>query len=68
MRGLSKEAPDADRDSSAYPPSWQPPLVPLPTLLPTARTRLQALEMWQRTGDWRLAAQVFGLARATLFR
>ena len=39
-----------------------------PALSPTARTRLQALEVWQRTGDWRLAAQVFGLARATLFR
>lgn len=39
-----------------------------PDLSPAARTRLQALTIWQRTGDWRLAAQVFGLSRATLFR
>ena len=39
-----------------------------PTLSPAAKTRLQALTVWQQTGDWRLAAQVFGLSRATLFR
>ncbi len=39
-----------------------------PTLSPAAKTRPQALTVWQQTGDWRLAAQVFGLSRATLFR
>ncbi len=34
----------------------------------TARTRLQALTVWQQTGDWRGATQVFGLSRATLYR
>jgi transposase InsO family protein len=29
---------------------------------------LQALTVWQQTGDWGLAAQVFGLSRATLYR
>lgn len=38
------------------------------SLSPQARTRLQALEVWQQTGDWQLAAQVFGLSRATLYR
>ncbi|OLC80312.1 MAG: hypothetical protein AUI96_04410 [Nitrospirae bacterium 13_1_40CM_3_62_11] len=39
-----------------------------PALSPTARTCLQALEVWQQTGHWRLAARVFGLSRATLVR
>lgn len=39
-----------------------------PDLSPTALTRLQALTVWQQTGNGRLAAQVFGLSRATLFR
>lgn len=39
-----------------------------PSLSAAARTRLQALEVWQRTGDRSIAAQVFGLSRATLFR
>jgi transposase InsO family protein len=38
------------------------------TLSPVAMTRLHALTVWQQTGNWRLAAQVFGLSRATLFR
>ena len=33
-----------------------------------ALTRLQALEVWHATGDWRLGARIFGLSRATLFR
>ena len=39
-----------------------------PDLSSTARTRLQALMVWQQTGDWRFATEVFGLSRATLFR
>lgn len=39
-----------------------------PTLSPAARTRLQALEVWEHTGDWQVAAKIFGLSRATLFR
>lgn len=39
-----------------------------PDLSLTARIRLQALTVWQQTGSWRLAAQAFGLSRATLFR
>lgn len=39
-----------------------------PELSAAAKTRLQALEVWQATGDWQLAARVFGLSRATLFR
>lgn len=39
-----------------------------PALSPAARTRLQALTVWPHTGDWQLAAQVFTLSRATLFR
>lgn len=39
-----------------------------PDLSSAARTRLQALTVWQQTGNWRLAAQVFNLSRATLFR
>lgn len=39
-----------------------------PALSPEARTRLQALEVWQHTGDWQVAAKIFGLSRATLFR
>jgi hypothetical protein len=42
-------------------------LAPL-ELSPMTRQRLQALMVWQHTGDWRLAAQVFGLSRATLLR
>jgi transposase InsO family protein len=42
--------------------------VSAPALSPTARTRLQALTVWQQTGDWGLAAQVFRLSRATLYR
>ena len=38
------------------------------SLSPPARTRLQALTVWQQTGDWRLAAQVFHISRATLYR
>jgi transposase InsO family protein len=30
--------------------------------------RLQALTVWQQTGEWRLAQQVFGVSRATLYR
>ena len=33
-----------------------------------ARTRLAALEVWQRTGDWKLASEVFRVSRATLYR
>lgn len=33
-----------------------------------ARTRLQALEVWRRTGQWTIASEVFGLSRATLYR
>lgn len=40
----------------------------LPELSAAARMRLQALTVWQQTGDWRLASHVFGLSRATLFR
>ena len=40
----------------------------VPELSPVARARLQALTVWQETGDWRLATQVFGLSRATLYR
>jgi hypothetical protein len=39
-----------------------------PPLSPVARTRLQALTVWQQTGNWRFAAQVFWLSSATLFR
>ena len=39
-----------------------------PPLSLVARTRLQAMTVWQQTGNWRFAAQVFGLSRATLFR
>lgn len=39
-----------------------------PELSAAAQTRLQALEVWQATGDWPLAARVFGVSRATLFR
>ena len=39
-----------------------------PELSLGARTRLQALMVWEQTGDWQLAAKVFGLSRATLFR
>ena len=39
-----------------------------PALSPVVRSRRQALEVWQHTGDWRVAAQIFGLSRATLFR
>ncbi len=39
-----------------------------PELSAAAKTRLQALEVWQATGDWQLATRVFGLSRATLFR
>lgn len=35
---------------------------------PKGRTRLQALTVWQRTGQWRVAGEVFGLSRATLYR
>ena len=35
---------------------------------PKGRTRLQALTVWQRTGQWRVAAEVFGLSRTTLYR
>lgn len=37
-------------------------------LSPGARTRLQALTVWQQTGDAPLVTQVFGLSRATLYR
>jgi len=37
-------------------------------LSPPARRRLEALTLWQRTGQWRLAAEVFGVSRATLYR
>lgn len=37
-------------------------------LSPGARTRLQALTVWQQTGDSQLVTQVFGLSRATLYR
>lgn len=40
----------------------------VPELSPVARARLQALAVWQETGDWRLATKVFGLSRATLYR
>jgi transposase len=40
----------------------------VPELSPVARTRLQALTVWQETGHWRLATQVFGLSRATVYR
>lgn len=43
-------------------------LPPCAELSPAARTRLQALTVWQHTGDWMLVAQVFGRSRATLFR
>jgi putative transposase len=33
-----------------------------------ARLRLQALTLWQQTGHWQLAAQVFHVSRATLYR
>ena len=39
-----------------------------PELSPAARTRLQALTVWQQTGDWRIASQVFDVSRATLYR
>jgi hypothetical protein len=39
-----------------------------PDLSAAAKTLLQALNVWQATGDWRLAARIFGLSRATLFR
>jgi putative transposase len=39
-----------------------------PELSAAAKTRLQALEVWQATGNWRLAARVFSLSRATLCR
>ena len=39
-----------------------------PALSPGARTRLQALTVWQQTGDWRLVSQAFGVSRATLYR
>lgn len=39
-----------------------------PTLSPSARTRLQALTVWQQTGDWHLVSQAFGVSRATLYR
>jgi hypothetical protein len=40
----------------------------LPELSSAARTRLQALMVWHQTGNWQLAAEVFCLSRATLFR
>lgn len=33
-----------------------------------ARSRLQALTVWQETGDWRLVARIFSVSRATLYR
>ncbi|GKS58167.1 IS481 family transposase [Nitrospira sp.] len=39
-----------------------------PELSQAARTRLQAVTVWQPTGDWRLVVQVFGLSRASLYR
>lgn len=39
-----------------------------PALSPGARTRLQALTVWQQTDNWRLASQTFGVSRATLYR
>lgn len=39
-----------------------------PELSPAARTRLQALTVWQQPGDWRIASQVFDVSRATLYR
>lgn len=39
-----------------------------PELSPEARTRLQALTVWQQTSNWRLASQTFGVSRATLYR
>jgi transposase InsO family protein len=37
-------------------------------LSPQAQTRLQALTVWQRSGQWQLAREVFGLSRASLYR
>lgn len=37
-------------------------------LSPKARHRLQALEVWRRTGQRALASEVFGLSPATLYR
>lgn len=37
-------------------------------LSPKGQTRLQALTVWQRTGQWRVAAEVFRLSRSTLYR
>ena len=37
-------------------------------LSPQAQTRLQALTVWQRTGQWTVASEVFGLSRATMYR
>jgi len=33
-----------------------------------ARPRWQALAVWEKTGNWQAAADIFGLSRATLFR
>ncbi len=33
-----------------------------------ARQRWQILAVWEKTGDWQAAADIFGLSRATLFR
>lgn len=38
------------------------------SLSPPARRRLEALTLWQRTGQWPLAAEIFGVSRATLYR
>lgn len=39
-----------------------------PDLSPNATQRLQALEMWRRTGQLEDVCEVFGLSRATLYR
>jgi len=42
--------------------------LPLRELSPSARQRLQALEVWWLTGRWQEAARLFGRSRATLYR
>ena len=40
----------------------------LPDLGPQALQRLRALALWERTGDAALAAETFGMSRASLYR
>lgn len=40
----------------------------LPSFSVATRQRWQALAVWEKTGTWQAAADIFGISRATLFR